>query len=153
MKRFPDGARVAFIGDSITAMNSALKRIIDFYKKNYPDSGIRFFNCGIAGGTAESALRYFDADIMRHAPTHAVLATGVNDSERWHLSLPRSAERYELLRCAYEKYKKNLTALVDKILSLGISLTLCTPIPYDEHTETGSASLKGGYAQNKQSLF
>lgn len=146
MKRFPDGARVAFIGDSITAMNFTLKRIIDFYKKNYPSSGIRFFNCGIAGGTAASALRYFDKDIMRHAPTHAVLATGVNDSERWHLALERGEQRYALLERAFESYKKNLTALVDRLLSLGISLTLCTPLPYDEHTVTEQKAFVGGYA-------
>ncbi len=146
MGRFPDGARVAFVGDSLIAENLQLKMLIDFYERSFVGADVRFFNCGIAGGTAESALRFLDEDVMRHKPTHVVLSTGVNDSERWHLSLPRSKERYELLKSAYDNFRERIPILVNELRSRGVELIICTPPPYDEYTETTEPPFKGGYA-------
>lgn len=145
-KKFPKNARVVFIGDSITAENLALKWIINAYKKLDGYGSIRFFNCGVAGGTAEFANESYDSDIRRYAPTHAVVSFGINDSNRDLLSLERSPERLTALTEAYERYKKNLTRLVDRLISDGVEVTLATPYPYDEYTESREVSLKGGYA-------
>ena len=68
LKKFPSGARVAFIGDSITAANLTLQWIIRTYKNE--ESDIRFFNCGVAGGTADFAVTSYEKDIKRYSPTH-----------------------------------------------------------------------------------
>lgn len=146
MKRFPDNARVAFIGDSITAANLTLPYIIHTYKTQKIARGIRFFNCGVAGGTAEFARISYDTDIARHKPTHAVVSFGINDSHRDLLADPRSKERQDALYAAYENYKANMTALVDRLHADGISVTLCTPAPYDEYTASEIPSLCGGFA-------
>ena len=49
VKRFPDHARVVFIGDSITAAGTWIAHIYDYYLRNFPWSGIRMFNSGISG--------------------------------------------------------------------------------------------------------
>ena len=146
MNRFYDGARVCFIGDSLTAQNQFLPLIINHYKNNFPDSGIRFFNCGVAGGTAKRAIDFFEDDVAIYNPTHAVVEFGVNDSNRLLLEHPKSIQRYDKLNEAFEQYKKNLTALCDMIKERGIELILCTPAPYDEYTETEITAYKGGYA-------
>ena len=146
MKRFPDNARVAFIGDSITAANLTLPYIIHTYKTQKIARGIRFFNCGVAGGTAEFARISYDTDIARHKPTHAVVSFGINDSHRDLLADPRSKERQDALYGAYENYKANMTALVDRLHADGISVTLCTPATYDEYTESETPALHGGFA-------
>ncbi len=146
MKRFPDNSRVVFIGDSITAENISLSWIINTYN-NLPDStGVRFFNCGVAGGTADFAVTTYRDDIMRYAPTHAVVCFGINDSRRELLALKRSAEKYEELISAFEKYKERLAELVDMLVSDGITVTLCTPVPYDEYSDVEEPALPGGYA-------
>ncbi len=146
MNRFPDNSRVVFIGDSITAANLALPRIIHAYKTQYPDSKIRFFNCGVAGGTSKFALTVYATDIQRYKPTHAVISFGINDSRRELLANPRSAERDSLLISAFEEYKNNLRTLVERLLADGVNVTLLTPTPYDEYTESEIPSLRGGYA-------
>lgn len=144
MKKFPSGARVAFIGDSITAANLSLSRIIHAYKKEAED--IRFFNCGVAGGTADFAVTSYRKDTARYAPTHAVISFGINDSCRDLLNEHRSDERLEKLVAAYEKYKVRLSELVDILMRDGVEVTLCTPVPYDEYSESELPPLRGGYA-------
>ena len=137
---------MVFIGDSITAANLTLSHIIHAYKTNHRDLGVRFFNCGVAGGTAEFAVTTYEYDIRRHNPTHAVISFGINDSRRENLAQPRSRERDSILLSAFEVYKKNLTKLVDLLLADGVNVTLCTPAPYDEYTDSNIPSLRGGFA-------
>ena len=146
MKRFPDNARVVFIGDSITAANITLPYIIHTDKTQKIAKDIRFFNCGVAGGSARFARISYDSDIARYNPTHAVVSFGINDSHRDVLAQPRSKERQDHLYGAYENYKANMTALVDRLLADGVSVTLFTPAPYDEYTVSENPALRGGFA-------
>ena len=146
LKRFPAGARVCFIGDSLTAQNTVQWMTVDCYKRNFPNDNVEFFNCGVAGGTAASALLYLEDDTLIHNPTHAVISFGVNDSSRDTLSLPRTTERYNRMVTAFENYKVNMRKLCDELISRGIDITLCTPPPYDEYHESTTPALIGGYA-------
>lgn len=143
---FPSNARVAFIGDSITAANITLRHIIHAYKTTRPDSKIRFFNCGVAGGTAKFALESFDSDVAHYAPTHAVIAFGINDSYRELLAEPRGKGRLNGLTGAFEVYKASLAALIDRLKQDGVEITLCTPVPYDEYSPSPETPLPGAYA-------
>lgn len=146
MKRFPDGARVCFIGDSMTAGNEVLPRVIDHYNKYFPDHGITFFNCGTSGGTYRGAITFFEDDILPHKPTHAVLAYGINDAQSSLLKRPSGAEKYQLLVQAFENYQQNLTTLVGMLRKHGVQITLCTPMVYDEYAVGPSEPLRGCYA-------
>ena len=146
LERFPNGARVCFIGDSLTAQNTVQWMTVDCYKQNFPNDEVEFFNCGVAGGTAASALLYLEDDALIHNPTHAVISFGVNDSSRDTLSLPRTAERYGRMVTAFENYKVNMRKLCDELITRGIKVTLCTPPPYDEYHESTIPALVGGYA-------
>ncbi len=146
IQRFPDGARVCFIGDSLTAQNHVLPRIIAYYKTHFPDSGITFFNCGVAGGTAVYARAIFEEDVLVHHPTHAVVAFGINDSHRDILRFSPDANCYAHLVEAFEVYKQNLTALCEAILAQDIELILGTPAPYAEYQESTQPALRGGFA-------
>ena len=146
IQMFPRDARVVFIGDSITAENKVMQWVINSYKETYNNSGIRFYNCGVAGGTADFAVVSYEKDIMRYAPTHAVVSFGINDSRRDLLAEDRSEERLASLLDAYEIYKARLSELVDKLLADGTDVILCTPVPYDEYSDVSEPPLKGGYA-------
>lgn len=143
---FPDNSRVVFIGDSITAENLTLQWIIKAYKGIDGYRNIRFFNCGVAGGTAEFATESYESDIKRYNPTHAVVSFGINDSSRELLLEKRDTDRLKALTGAYEKYKLNLAKLVDMLLKDGVDVTLCTPFPYDEYSDSPETPLPGGYA-------
>ena len=146
LKRFPDNSRVVFIGDSITAANLSLQWIIRAYSGLDDAKGIRFFNCGVAGGTADFAVTSFYGDIKRYNPTHAVISFGINDSNRDALNEKRDEKRLATLKNAYEKYCQRLGELVDLLLADGTEVTLCTPVPYDEYMQSEQKPLPGGFA-------
>lgn len=145
MKRFPDNARVCFIGDSITHVNHYLANIVAFYRENFPKSNVEFYNCGISGGTLSSALNSFDEDIAIYNPTHAVIMIGINDSNREALS-GKSEEKYNILKTAYENYKINLEKVCARLKNTGVIITLCTPTPYAEYVDSNVPALRGGSA-------
>ena len=108
MERFPDGARVCFVGDSITHRGLYIAHIASHYRKYYPDSKVEFYDCGISGGNLGNAIKIYNEDTAIYDPTHIVLMIGINDSKRNLLNDdPRSAKRYEALNEAYENYGKN----------------------------------------------
>lgn len=146
MARFPDGARVVFLGDSLVASNQPLRHIVHHYATHYPEAGVKFYNCGVSGGTVETLLQYREPDIYIHRPTHAVIALGVNDSGRDMLSQPATPERYAALAARFEKYKADMRTLCEDLLAHGVEVILCTPAPYAEYQAEGDEPLRGGYA-------
>ena len=144
--RYPDNARVTFIGDSMTHANRVLSHIVNHYKNNFPNSNIQFFNCGTAGARVGFALEFLKEDVLVHNPTHAVVAFGINDSHRGVMENPRGKECYEVPKEAFETYKKNLKILCDKLSQENIKITICTPPPYDEYQKCDTPALRGIYA-------
>ena len=63
MNRFPDGARVCFVGDSITHAGRFQKYIVAYYRKKFPDAKVEFYNCGIAGGNLRNTISIYNEDI------------------------------------------------------------------------------------------
>ena len=146
MKKFENGARVCFVGDSITHGGIYLKYIIDTYRKQFPESGVEFYDCGISGGNLGNTISVYDRDIAIYDPTHIVLMIGVNDAGRSFLNEARSVERYEKLIRAYKRYGENLESFYQLTKERGVELILCTPMPYAEYIESNEAPLRGAYA-------
>lgn len=146
MERFPNGARVCFVGDSMTAANQVLSRVIDHYNKHFPGHGITFWNCGASGSTCASALTFFEDDVLPHKPTHAVVAFGINDCQTWHLLKPRGEEKYRSMELAFAMYQKNIHDYTKLLVSHGVEVTLCAPPIYDEYGESDQPARKGCYA-------
>ena len=145
MNRFPDGARVCFIGDSITHNNLYVAHIAAYYREHLADSKVEFYNCGVSGGVLGTTLGFFDEDVALYNPTHAVIMIGINDSARWALTFV-GEEKYKIIKDAFENYKANLSALCKKLEDMGVQITLCTPTPYAEYIQSDEPVLRGGYA-------
>ncbi len=138
MERFPDHARVLFIGDSITANGTWVAHVYDHYLRHFPGADIRFFNAGVSGGCCASALRYYDrGNGGNYRPTHAVIMLGVNDvgcglyelaPDEAEVTNPRVGERMARI----DAYRAGLRELAWMLLSRGVKLTFVTPTGYDE---------------------
>lgn len=146
MERFPDGARVCFVGDSITHRGIYIAHILAHYRKYFPDSKIEFYDCGISGGNLGNSIKIYNEDTAIYEPTHVVLMIGVNDSKRNLLADPASAERYNELCLAYNNYQKNLEHFYRMMKERDIKLILCTPVPCNEYRAEESKRLPGAYA-------
>lgn len=145
IKKFPDGARVCFVGDSITHCNRFVARIAGFYRDHFPEAKVEFYNCGISGATLGTILSFFDRDVLPFEPTHIVLMIGVNDAHRTHLE-KKSPNRFDKMRAAFDCYQSRLKILCERIEQIHAELIICTPAPYDEYHESEIPSLQGGAA-------
>ncbi len=146
MSRFPDKARICFVGDSITHIGTYLTYIVAQYRKNFPDSSVEFYNCGISGGNLGNTIRVFDEDIAIYQPTHIVLMIGANDTRRWALDKLPSPKYYDLLHTAYQDFGDNLERFYRITRDRHIELILCTPMPYAEYIPSKVSPLSGGAA-------
>lgn len=146
MKRFPKNARVCFVGDSITHANRHVAYIASYYKENFPEDKVEFFNCGISGAAVgNAALPVFEEDVAPYKPTHIVFMMGVNDSGR-DLLANCDLQVYERLAGFYGNFCKNLAKFAEKVKAVGAELILCSPPPYAEYQNTASTAFRGGYA-------
>ncbi|WP_146528448.1 sialate O-acetylesterase [Novipirellula artificiosorum] len=105
--------KVVCFGDSIT-------------KRGYPKilSGlvdVDSINAGVAGNTTSQALRRVQSDVLDHSPEVVVILFGTNDmridSERAFVPV--------------DKYKDNLTAIINDCRGAGSKVVLCTLPPID----------------------
>ncbi len=144
--RFPDGARVCFIGDSITRNNRFLAHIVAYYRSRFPESGVAFYNCGISGAGLKTLLAAFDTDVRPLCPTHCVLLIGANDS---HLQSGCGEDHpawYSMLERSFERFRRQLPEYCGRIREIGAELILCTQIPYAEYQESAVPPHRAGAA-------
>ena len=87
---FAPGARVAFVGDSITHHGQYLRYLNLFYATRFPGSGIRLFNCGINGDATGAVQMRLGEDVCALKPTDVSFMLGMNDANS-----ERMAESYE----------------------------------------------------------
>lgn len=146
MKPFEQNARVTFLGDSITAANNFVPRIIGYYKKNRPELRVKFWNSGISGASASTSLKFLESDLLPTKPDVVPIMLGVNDSWRGSLTIADPEKRNSVLKQAFDFYSENMNKLLDSLTSRGIKVILCTPAPYAEFYKTEQDPLPHGYA-------
>jgi len=135
MKKFQKDARVCFIGDSITANGTWIAHIFDYYRKNCPEMRVKLFNTGISGGYAVCALKHLRKNTLVYEPTAAVIMLGMNDINQGFYGREETPEIIEGKRCSIESYQAKMKELADILYGKGITLTFCTPTPYDGISE------------------
>ena len=130
-KMFEKGARVAFVGDSITHNGRAIAYIQEYYCTHFPEREVRIYNFGIGGDTAAGACRRLD-EIMAIDPTEAVVMFGVNDMGVGYYGATPTEEH---LSGRAERRRLHLEAtvrLVGLLRERGLPVTLCSAVGRDE---------------------
>lgn len=134
LEPFKDGDRVLFLGDSITRSGNWHSLIALFYETRYPDRKITWLNAGISGDTSFGALERLSWDVLDRKPHHVVVMLGMNDSAREDLPEPIGSPQ------RIHKYRSSMEKIVEVLKTKGVSLTLCTPSPYDAWADTPAKS-------------
>lgn len=140
----PVGKRVMFLGDSITHGGYCLYYLQLMENLRHPGSTTRYYNAGYSGATVEVGIRNCNWEVDRIKPDCAFLMFGMNDVH-WS-EYPTDevmADEFEgkanyyiyLYRLAYPGLLKSLME------TNGVQdITLVTPTPYDEYSETIAAT-------------
>jgi lysophospholipase L1-like esterase len=104
----------------------------EYYRNRFPEDKIKCYNAGVAGGNVhESALRYLEKDLELFSPTHVVLMIGMNDVWR-HLYMNPAEHCTAAKTQRNDRYFEGVALLAEKLYARGISMTFCTPTPFDD---------------------
>ena len=111
-----DAEKIAFLGDSITQGGMGPTGYVTLVINGLKTSGISagVIGAGISGHKSNDMLAREDHDVISKKPTWMTVSCGVNDV--WH-----GAKGVPL-----DKYKENMTAIVDKAQAAGIKVMLLT---------------------------
>lgn len=112
-----DGQKIAFMGDSITQGGShGPKGYVNMVVSGLEANGIKAvcIPAGISGHKSNDMLARLDRDVVSKKPDWMTLSCGVNDV--WH-----GARGVPL-----DKYKENITKIVDTCQSAGIKVMILT---------------------------
>ncbi|MEO8351925.1 MAG: SGNH/GDSL hydrolase family protein [Chthoniobacteraceae bacterium] len=131
-----DGAKVAFLGDSITAAgwgnpNGYVRLIVSGLAAN----GIKVepIPAGIGGHKSNQMLERLDRDVLSKKPDWMTLSCGVNDV--WHhekgVPLP--------------EYKENITKLVEQATAAGVKVMILTATVIQEDLGNADNATLAGY--------
>lgn len=129
---FPDGARILFLGDSITFADDYIAYLDLFFRTRHPELRVAFINRGMPSetiaGTSEPAhdpprpelFSRLEATLAETKPTAVVACYGMNDG------LYRPPDD-----AIFAKYTNGVRRLITRIAQAGLPLTLLTPPPFD----------------------
>ena len=124
--KFAPGSTVCFLGDSITQNGGWIRRIYEHYRRE--GIGCRIYNCGVGGDTAEHAIWRLEETVFCYAPTHVVVAFGMNDCAYGVFKNEPLTEKWVIYR---RRRQDNcihyLRLIAQRCLERNIAVTLCTP--------------------------
>ena len=125
-KRFPEGSRVAFMGDSLTASGLWIAYIQQYYTKVL-HSDVRMYNCGTGSTNIPMGLSILDQDVMKYNPTHVVFMYCANDVG---LDVPEAGEKGKAERAnRLASYRENVRRAIRMFHERGVEVILYTPVP------------------------
>lgn len=113
---FHDGDRIVLVGDSITVEGHYGRYIETFLRTRFPQWRLAFRNAGINGQTATGGFNVIDADVLIWKPTIVIVNYGMNDGRR---------------AGGVEFYRAGITRYVERLLSAGTRVVLCSNSPID----------------------
>lgn len=143
---FQNGDVICFLGDSITANGLWEAEIFQTLLKTVD---VKCYNCGASGSRADIVIDYLQDFVFSKNPTHVSIAFGVNDIDRWACSKAYKSNHddgEQVVEKALVNYATYMEKIVCACKAKGIEVVLCTPIPYDEYSESDEENLRCDYA-------
>lgn len=143
---FKEGARVCFLGDSITADGLFIAKIFDYYRTYLPERKVKMFNYGVPGDSAGGCVQMHRHELLLELnPTEVVLMFGMNDIGRHQYddtfrNNPECQKSAQNCKIEHTKYMKEILLFLQKH---HLPVTLCSATPYDEISDAPSANLIG----------
>ena len=119
--------RIAFLGDNVTAKGNLEAGYINFVISALKDNGINATKipAGVVGNKTSDMLARLQKDVLRHKPQFLILNCGMNDA------VPGK-------RAQLEKFKKNVTQIVDKAQAAKVKVYILTATMISENIKHSS---------------
>jgi len=135
------GQTLVCIGDSITyAPEGYVTTVREVLAVRFPDTPPQVINAGIGSDTVKQMLARFDDELLAHKPDWVSIMAGVADTVYQLLGRP-GATRPEQQGSTPEEFGQAISEMVTKAREVGVKVALCTPNHFEDHWQSGEASL------------
>lgn len=128
--------RICFLGDSITHNGQWIAEVFEYFMENMPELEIGFYNCGVAGTSAWTALlkdRLY-CDCLNLFPKYTVIMFGMNDIGRFLFGKEDEESQNARVR-RIKLFEKSMRTILAECKAAGSIPVLCSPTPYDEYND------------------
>lgn len=143
MSIFKDRDVICTLGDSITASGLWMAEAYEHIGK---EVAVKFYNCGVSGGTATRAADYLYSMCLSKNPDYVTVMFGVNDIDRWAFSKSyKGNDQKEITTRAVNRYAEKMEYITRCIIDSGAKPILCTPMPYDEREDLEEENYRCDY--------
>ena len=115
-----NGDCMVFLGDSITHQCLYTQYVEDYFYTRMPKQRFTFHNAGVGGAQAWDALQRFERDVAAYKPKYVTVLLGMNDGHYQPFD-----------QTTFDRYRKDMTELVDRITDIGATPVLITPTMFD----------------------
>lgn len=156
---FVSGDRWAVLGDSITHTGAYHREIELFYLTRQPAQSLDVINCGVAGDTADGALRRLDWDCLAARPTVVSVMLGMNDVPRRLYAPGQTGPEVEARRAQRAAaYDKSMREIARRLRASGARVILVQPSIFDDTAKHEQTNLPGcgpalaGYAEKVRAI-
>lgn len=143
---FADGARICFLGDSITAGAHWCRDVSDFLYTRFPDRRFMFVNAGVGGDKVKECMLRLEEDVYPCKPDVVTVMFGMNDSNRYGGFVTNPTPRQVKMRnAALDDFRNSLSELSETLSKSLPNTKICwfTPTPYDEFAKLNSPARPG----------
>jgi lysophospholipase L1-like esterase len=143
-----DGARIAFLGDSITAGGEAYGGYCRLVVQGLKTVGVKTtpICAGVPGNTSAFMLLRLQQDVLDYKPDVVFVSAGVNDV--WHTDPTAKIGVYKPdpgMGVELEDYKVYMPLIIDRCRAAGASVILSTITPIREDPKTALNIKAEGY--------
>ncbi|MBQ7650055.1 MAG: SGNH/GDSL hydrolase family protein [Victivallales bacterium] len=141
---FPAGARIGFVGDSLTRMGFYHRDLSLFYATRYPSRKLFTRSFGVSGNTAAGCVLRYDWDIAPFKAYVLTLCTGVNDACIWLYETDSPDEANLLAReMAFKGHEANTRKFIRMAKDNGSQVIVVSPALYDQTAEMAAPKRTG----------
>ena len=143
--RLPEGSRLAFIGDSLTALFPSRNYValLDRASRWRFRGEVEVFNAAVGGSNIRSIERRLDKDVISRRPTHVFLFEGANDSKRYYDPATKELRGWAIPPPVYEETLRRVVQRVQKETNARVVMMTCAP---------GNLAIRNAFQERSQKL-
>ena len=127
--RLPEGSRLVFVGDSLTALfpNRNYVALLDRAFQWRFRGKVEVFNAAVGGSNIRSIEKRLGKDVIERRPTHVFLFEGANDSKRYYNPATRELRNWSIPPPTYEETLRRVVQRVQKETEARVVMMTCAP--------------------------
>ena len=127
--RLPEGSRLAFIGDSLSALfpNRNYVALLDRAFQWRFGGEVEVFNAAVGGSNIRSIEQRLDKDVVQRRPTLVFLFEGANDSKRYYNPATKELRDWSVPPPTYEETLRRVVQRIRKETEARVVMMTCAP--------------------------